>query len=172
MKYTQIYYDGCNGFKNGGTVEAEPDSEGRIVLKDEDGGDVSFGSRNDDGLLENEEGDRLLVPVPEQDGLLLTQYRIHDSDSADAKLLPQAEVRSELKSWLEHSIRSELTDQILTALPDRFETVELLEYNEESCSTTFAWGLKNPGRDLDDLRDSNDLVLLVDGKEVFRGCES
>lgn len=61
--FRKIYFDGCNGWVCGELVEAEPCPDGKIVLEDEDGFRLSFGSRNGDGLYENEEGQTLLVPV-------------------------------------------------------------------------------------------------------------
>ena len=60
--YTELSFDGCNGWRLVGQVEPEEKEDGVFVLKDEDGEEREFSSRNDDGLLENEEGDTLLVP--------------------------------------------------------------------------------------------------------------
>ena len=57
--FRKIYFDGCNGWKLGSTLETEPCEDG--ALFDEDG--TQFGSRNDDGLFEDEEGQQLLVPI-------------------------------------------------------------------------------------------------------------
>lgn len=68
--YRKIFYDGGNGMRLGEVVELELDENGvgRLVEEDEDAEDgedtaVEFSSRNDDGLLENEEGDTYLVPL-------------------------------------------------------------------------------------------------------------
>ena len=57
MRFRKVFYDGCNGMRLGDFVEAEPDEEGAITLDDQE-----FGSRNEDGLYEDEEGQSFLVP--------------------------------------------------------------------------------------------------------------
>lgn len=53
MKYRVLYYDGCNGWRLGDVVDAERAHK------------EATGSRNEDGLLEDEGGERLWVPLGE-----------------------------------------------------------------------------------------------------------
>lgn len=69
MRYRQLYYDGCNGWCLGDVLEAEPNKKGVVDLFDPEEDDEDdrecfrYSSRNNDGLLENEGGEELLVPL-------------------------------------------------------------------------------------------------------------
>lgn len=66
MKFRQVYQDGCNGFRLGEIIEAEPNEAGEIIFpaEDPDDEDDVYTSRNNDGLYEsNNDGGDLLVPI-------------------------------------------------------------------------------------------------------------